>query len=181
LARWLLKQRTEDDGSREAVVTRALMAIVEDGNRTTTTSLALSMVKKHYAEENGEPLDTASGKDRASKNEPTTPFGLDTAAKLGKLFKRMNVPKLPRTSKGNIYDLSESVMRRLMALYLPEPVPSIPDNSTLCTEPAHPTPPMPDTSAGYAGHAGSVGSWGEVQNAIPDWFAEFKDEAAGDG
>ena len=173
LARWLLKQRTEDDGSREAVVTRALIAIVEDGNRTTTTSLALSMVKKHYAEENGEPLGTTGDKDRGRNTEPTAPFGLDTAAKLGKLFKRMNVPKLPRTSKGNIYDLSDSVMRRLMALYLPESVTFIPDNSTLCTEPAHPTPPMPDTSAGYAGNAGNVGSCGEVRNAIPDWFAEF--------
>ncbi len=177
LARSLLKQRAEDDGSREAVVTRALVAIVEDGNRTTTTSLALSMVRKLYAEENGEPPHNPD-----SKKEPPAPFGLDSAAKLGRLFKRMNIPKLPRTSAGNIYGLSEPVMRRLVALYLPKPVTTAPDSPTHPTEPAQPAriaPNAPDMRAGSVGNADSVGSWDAVQDAIPDWFSEFKDEAAG--
>jgi len=178
LARWLLKQRAEDDGSREAVVTRALVAIVEDGNRTTTTSRALGMVRKLYAEENGEAPDS-TGDTNKNKEKDTEPFGLDTAAKLGKLFKRMNVPKLPRTSKGNVYDLSETVMRRLVALYLPKPVTTAPDNPTHPTLPAHPTSPAPNTSAGCVGNADCVGSWDAVQDAIPDWFSEFKEEAAG--
>lgn len=184
LARWLLKQRAEDDGSREAVVTRSLVAIVEGGHRTTTTSLALSMVRKLYAEENGEPPDTTGDK---HKSKDTEPFGLDTAAKLGRLFKRMNVPKLPRTSKGNVYDLSEPVMRRLAALYLPKPIPTVPVEPTPPAYPAHSTYDPTyidwddeDVSAGSEGSADSVGSRDEVQDTIPDWFAEFKDEAAGD-
>jgi len=180
VACWLLKQRAEDDGSREAVVTRALVALVEDGNRTTTTSRALGMVRKLYAEENGEPLDSTGDTNKNKNNvKDTEPFGLDTAAKLGRLFKRMNVPKLPRTSKGNVYDLSEPVIRRLIALYLPKPVTTVPDNPTHPALPALPAPPMPDTSVGSVGNADRVGSWDAVQDAIPDWFAEFKDEAAG--
>jgi len=160
LARWLLKQRAEDDGSREATVTRALVAIVEDGNRTTTTSLALGMVRKLYAEENGEPPHNAD-----SKKEPPAPFGLDTATKLGRLFRRMNVPKMPRTSKGNVYDLSEPVMRRLAALYLPRPAATVPEEPAHPTEPAQPTPAAPDEPemrAGNVGNAGSVGSGATV-------------------
>ncbi len=165
LARWLLKQRAEDDGSREAAITRALVAIVEDGNRETTTSLALGMVRRLYAEENGEPPAVSDG-----KKEPPAPFGLDSAAKLGRLFKRMNVPKLPRTSKGNVYDLSESVMHRLTSLYLPRPPIAIPVEPTHPTEPAQPTPVVPDgpgISAGSEGNAGCVGSGVTVQDA---WY-----------
>jgi hypothetical protein len=174
LARWLLKQRAEDDGSREATVTRALVAIVKDGNRTTTTSLALSMVRKLYAEENGEPPHNPD-----SKKEPPAPFGLDTAAKLGRLFRRMNVPKLPRTSKGNVYDLSESVMDRLAALYLPKPLLTVAPEPTPPAQPAQPTytytPSVYDPtyedwpeSAGSEGNAGSVGSGATVQDAMHD-------------
>ncbi len=116
LAGWLLMQRADDDESREAYVTRALVAIVEDGNATTTTSMTLGMVRKLYAQDHGEPPPGATDKDAAA------PFGLDNAKKLGRLFKRMGVPKLPRQNRGNVYDLSEAVMRRLTSLYLPRPI-----------------------------------------------------------
>lgn len=177
LARWLLKQRAEDDGSREAAITRALVAIVEDGNRETTTSLALGMVRKLYAEENGEPPTASDG-----KKEPPAPFGLDSAAKLGKLFKRMNVPKLPRTSKGNIYDLSETVMKRLVALYLPKPSPTIPEEPAHPTESAHPARVSDAGDVGCAGNAGSVGSWGMVQDAEhDDWYGDATTDTLTDG
>jgi len=138
VSRWLLVQRADDDGSRESYVTRALVAIGGDGKTTTTTSIALSMVKKLYAEDHGEP--PTSDDERSKRDEDSTPFGLDNVKKLGNLFKRMGVPKLPRQSKGFQYDLSTPVLTRLKALYLPVPPMNAPDTSTSSTHTASSTP-----------------------------------------
>jgi len=137
VSRWLLVQRADDDGSRESYVTRALVAIAADGKTTTTTSIALSMVKKLYAEDHGEP--PASEDERGKRDEDSTPFGLDNVKKLGNLFKRMDVPKLPRQAKGFQYDIAAPVLTRLKALYLPTPPMTPPDTSTSSTHTASST------------------------------------------
>ena len=138
LTRWLLVQRADDDGSRESYVTRALLAIAGDGHISTTTSLTLSMVRKLYAEDHGEPPGT--GDEREKRAEDATPFGLDNVKKLGNLFKRMGVPKLPRTSKGFQYDIGAPVLTRLKALYLPPALPlTVSPISTPSAQTAHST------------------------------------------
>jgi len=130
LARWLLKQRAEDDGSREATLTRALVAIAEDGTATTTTGVTLSMVKKQYAAEHGI---TGDEKDDA-------PYGLENVKKIGTVFKKMGVPKFPRTAVGNVYDISETVVTRLKMLYMPaEQAATTPYTSTPSAQTAHST------------------------------------------
>jgi hypothetical protein len=109
LSRHLHDQRAEDDGSREATLTRALVGIAEDGNDTTTTGAALSMVKRQYAGEHG-----ISGEEKDD-----APWGLENVKKIGKAFRNMNVPRMGRVSNQAVYDLSPPIITRLRALYLP--------------------------------------------------------------
>jgi len=194
LARWLLKQRAEDDGSREATLTRALVAIAGDGNRTTTTGVTLSMVKKQYQEQHGIVEQPGASKD--AKDD--MPWGLENVKKIGVVFRKIGVPKQPRAASGNIYDISEPVITRLTALYLPpEASPTTaPYNTTHSTLSTHSTfnpshddgwsdvdraenaecvdqygrvkaPDGPGISAGSEGNAGCVGSGVTVQDA---WY-----------
>jgi len=177
LSRWLLVQRADDEGSREAYVTRALVAIAADGHTTTTTSMALSMVKKLYAEDHGEPPD--AGDERGKRAEDAAPFGLDNVKRLGNLFKRMGVPKLPRQSKGFQYDISTPVLTRLRALYLPVPPTTAPLASTSSTQ------TTPSTSPDATPHVERVESADDVEatrgsaettdadNAIPTFIWEM--------
>jgi len=183
LSRWLLVQRADDDGSRESYVTRALLAIAADGKTTTTTSIALSMVKKLYAEDHGEP--PAAEEERGKRDEDSTPFGLDNVKKLGNLFKRMGVPKLPRQAKGFQYELSAPVLTRLKALYLPVPPMNAPDTSTSSTSSASSTPNASpqdvervenaDDVEAKRGGAETTGA----DDAIPDFIWEMPGAANG--
>ncbi len=136
LARHLLTQRAEDDGSREATLTRALVAIAEDGNRTTTTGMTLDMVKKQYAEAHG-----ITGDEKEDM-----PWGLENVKKIGTVFKKMGVPKLPRTSAGNVYDISEPIIARLRALYLPA-ITNQSETSTSSAQTTRSTPRADESSA----------------------------------
>lgn len=108
LVRHLHDQRDDDDDSREAALTRALVAIAEDGHRTTNTATVLAMVRRQYAGAHG-----ITGDD----NEDT-PWGLENVKKIGMTLKRMGLPKQHK-SAGNVYDLAPPTLERLRTLYLP--------------------------------------------------------------
>jgi len=163
----------------ESYVTRALLAIADDGYATTTTSMALSMVKKLYAEDHGEPPANEDG--RGKRDEDSTPFGLDNVKKLGVLFKRMGVPKLPRQSKGFQYDLSAPVLTRLKALYLPTPPMNAPHASTSSafTTPSTPNTPPDDVDRVESADAVEAtvdraeANHTSDDEAIPHWIKEM--------
>lgn len=128
LAHALLNQGAEDDDAREVLVVRALIAIAADGDTSTTTAATLTMLRTQYYEEHGEPSITDAGKDALA------PLGLESAKKLGTLFKRMNVPKLQRQNTGNVYDVSPATLARLITVYLPAQTTTVPQQTT---RPAH--------------------------------------------
>jgi len=171
LARHLLVQRAEDDGSREATLTRALAAITEDGNRTATTGMTLNMVKKQYAEAHG----------IAGDEKEDMPWGLENVKKVGTVFKKMGVPKLPRTSAGNVYDIAEPVIARLRALYLP-PITDLSNTSAPSAQTAPSTSHADDEPC--ADRAECAESVDPAEGVAPDvgWIADVwgDEKAAGD-
>ncbi len=103
LAHALIRQRDEDNGSREAFVTRALAALYGTANESVTVS-ASQVMEKANALANEEDADI---------------WGLDSDKKVGRLLTRMNVPRAERTGRMRGYLLTAASIARLQATYLP--------------------------------------------------------------
>jgi hypothetical protein len=104
VARAQLDRRAEDDGSREAFVVRALLALRGAGKEQATASQVMEIAN------------------RLAEQQDADVWGLDSARRVGKLLSRLGVRKTPR-SVARGYQLDETTMTRLRATFLP-PLPS---------------------------------------------------------
>jgi len=115
LAHALIRQRDEDNGSREAFVTRALAALYGPAHEPVTVA-ASQVMEKANALANEEDADI---------------WGLDSDKKVGRLLTRMNVPRAERTGRMRGYLLTAESIARLQATYLPVVFNPNPDTSPL--------------------------------------------------
>ena len=107
LAHALLHQRADDDGSREAIITRVLATLHERGEHNVTASRVMG--------------DAAALADVEEREV----WGIESAKQIGRVLTRMGVAKAPRTGSRRSYLLDTATITRLRITFLPPVSPNV--------------------------------------------------------